>query len=110
MKNPLEPSEHDIQSTILAYLDIQGHFTWRQNTGTMKLEYKGKSRFFRAGFKGVADIIGIHKSNGRFIAIEVKKRPNKPNVNQLEFLNMIANRGGYALVAYSLEDVQKAGL
>lgn len=110
MINPFEPSEHDIQSTILAYLEIQGHYVWRQNTGVMKIEGPRGTRMFRAGFKGISDIIGIHKDNGRFIAVEVKKRGNKPSIHQTAFLNEIKRRGGYAIIAYDIEDVQKEGL
>jgi len=110
MKNHFEETEHDIQSTILAYLDIQGHYCWRQNSGMMRIEGKNGIRMFRAGFKGISDIIGIHRENGRLIAIEVKKRGGKPSVHQTAFLNEIKRRGGYAKVCYSLEDVQQMGL
>ncbi len=101
----MEESEKDIQNTIISYLNIAGHYCWRNNSGVMKAEYKGKSRIWRAGLKGSADIIGVSK-DGKFIAIEVKRRGKKPNPCQEAFLKEIKNRGGHSGVAYCLEDAE----
>lgn len=53
---------------------------------------------------GSADIIGIHKPTGRFLAIEVKTKTGKPTKEQLNFLEQVRNAGGIAGIARSVED------
>lgn len=102
----LKLSEHQLQRLILDYLATQPGKYWRINTGASVAEHNGKKRFFRFGSKGMADIIGIAPS-GQFVAIEVKVKPNKPTAEQQQFLETVWYNGGLAVVAYSLEDVQK---
>lgn len=97
-------TENDIQKQILEWLAYQQGCFWRNNSGATVAEYKGKSRLIRFGMKGSADILGI-LPDGRFFACEVKKKPNKPTVDQQTFLDSISYWGGVAVVAYSLEDV-----
>jgi hypothetical protein len=61
--------------------------------------------FMRFGFPGISDIIGCSK-DGRFIAIECKIKPNKPTELQEVYLAEIRKRGGIAVVAYDLNDVE----
>lgn len=83
---------------------------WRNNTGMFSGEYKGKKRFIRAGVKGSADILGLQKDTGVFLAIEVKRAGGTVTPEQFEFLNEINRRHGRAFVAYSVEDVINHGL
>ena len=53
---------------------------------------------------GTADITGCSK-DGRFIAIEAKIKPNKTTQLQDDYLEEIRKRGGIAIVAYDLSDV-----
>ncbi len=98
--------EKETQKTILQYLNLKGHYCWRNNTGMIFSEYKGKKRMWYAGMKGSSDIIGIAK-DGKFIAIEVKSKKNKPSLYQQLFLAEVKKRGGYAIVAYDLDTVMK---
>lgn len=103
-------NETALVNLIKNYLLIKGHYVWRNNTGAMKLQSINKrgiksDRFFRAGMTGSSDIIGIAK-DGKFIAVECKIKPNKPTLLQNEFLQNIKDRGGYAIVAYDLCDVE----
>ena len=103
----IELTEKQIQDIILEYLNISGHFCWRNNTGVMTATDKyGKQRMWRAGVKGSADILGIAK-DGKMIAIECKRKGKKATAEQLFFLDAIKYRGGYAIVATSLDEVQK---
>lgn len=98
--------ESDLQKLVLDYLSHQPGLYWRQNQGGIVASYKGKSRFFRfASIKGIADIIGIKPPNGQMVALELKIKPNKPSLEQLEFIEMVKSHGGIAGVCYSLEDV-----
>ena len=99
-------TEHELQKIILEYLNLKGHFAWRNNTGAMVAEYKGKKRFWRAGIKGSSDILGVAK-DGKFIAIECKGKGKYPTREQKDFLLEVERRGGYACVAWSLEDVER---
>lgn len=105
-----EATEKQIQNSIIDYLLLKGHFVWRNNSGVVQAQYKGKTRMWRAGVRGGSDILGICKSGGKFIAIECKKKGNTTTFIQDEFLRKIKELGGYAIIAYSIEDVEKAGL
>lgn len=107
MKYLNQMSEADLQKSILDWLAYQKGQYWRQNTGAMPVESNGKKRFIRFGVKGVADILGIN-DKGQFVAIEVKKKPNKPSQEQETFIQMVNYWGGIGIVAYSLDDVIKA--
>lgn len=93
--------EQTLVNQILAYLTLSGHYVWRQNTGAMTTK---EGRFVRFGHKGISDIIGVAK-DGRMIAVECKIKPNKPTIFQSDFINEVKDRGGYAGVAYDLDDV-----
>lgn len=56
--------------------------------------------------KGVSDLLGIYR--GRFMAIEVKVPKKYPSKDQKSFLQDVADAGGIAIVARSVEDVKKA--
>jgi Holliday junction resolvase len=91
-----------------------GHYVWRNNTGATRLSYTNKAgqvqnRVLRAGLRGSSDIIGLTKS-GQFLAVECKVGRNKPTEIQNLFLEQVRVRGGIAIVAYDIIDLQKAKL
>jgi len=106
MKKPKPKiKEIDLQKQIVEYLNLQGHFVWRNNSGLFFVKGKsGKTRAIRAGLKGSSDILGV-LNGGTIIAIECKIAYNRPTIEQLDFLNRITSLGGVAFIAYSLEDV-----
>lgn len=59
--------------------------------------------------RGASDIIGLTKG-GRFLAVECKIKPNKPTEVQKLFLQEVTDRGGLAIVAYDLPDLEKENL
>jgi hypothetical protein len=99
------PTEHEVQLAIQAYLALQGHFCWRNNSGALPDK---RGRLVRFGRVGSSDILGCHKDNGRLIALEIKRpgMPYKPTPAQLAFLDEITRRGGYAGIATSIDDVK----
>lgn len=104
--------EQALKTLIKNYLLAKGHFVWVNNSGFVKRFYTNKqgvenSHVLRMGTKGGADLIGIEKGTGRFIAVECKVGYNKPTPDQQEFLHEIERRGGHAIVAYTLDDVQR---
>jgi len=65
----------------------------------------GRQRMIRLAHPGTADITGCTK-DGRFLAIECKIKPNKPTELQEAYLAEISKRGGIAVVAYDLTDIE----
>ena len=92
---------------ILAFLAVSGFKAWRNNTTGV---YDPKKQIFRkfAGLKGVADILGLQKSTGRFLAVEVKVGKDKLSPEQIRFLEDVKKGGGIAIVASCAGDVAKA--
>lgn len=106
----IRPKESEIQKAILQYLAYRNHFAWRNNTGAMAGQHKGKKWFMRFGLKGSADILGVQRGTGKMIAIEVKVPGGKPTAEQFVFLKGVENLGGIAFVATCVDDVMRAGL
>lgn len=53
---------------------------------------------------GSADIIGIHKPTGRFLAFEVKTAKGKPTKEQLNFIEQVRSANGIAGIVRSTQD------
>ena len=96
-----QPSEADILHAILDYLALRGITAWRVNSGATKIG----DRYIRFGKKGMADILGILKPNGRLLAIEVKRPGGRATPEQLAFLKQVNDAGGLGFVACSVEKV-----
>lgn len=102
--------EKVLVAACIEYLNLHGHFVWRNNTGLFKNFYKtkfGEQRISvaRAGMIGSPDIIGVHK-DGRFLGVECKVGRNKLSPHQLLFQREIRERGGISIIAYSLDDLK----
>jgi hypothetical protein len=99
-------TETEIQRAILEFLGcVPGRFT-RMNSRVVMLPGKGgKERPVRFGEKGMADIIGVLKPSGRYVAIEVKRPGEQPTPEQEAFLREVADCNGIAIVARSVQDV-----
>lgn len=90
---PQQVKEKDVLEGIRKYLRFKGIYHIRQQQGL--------------GCKpGVSDITGIWKG-GKFLAIEAKRPGGKLSEEQSKFLKEIQDRGGIAMVAYSVDDVIK---
>lgn len=101
-----------IQNAILLALSSAGCLVWRVETAGawvgQKIHQDGdmvtlaNARMFLTGLcKGGADIIGIHRSSGRFLAVEVKTPKGRTTPDQDRFLEAVRNAGGIAGVARS---------
>jgi hypothetical protein len=98
--------ETHLVKQIIDYLNYRGHLVQRTNSGAVRFnDPSGKNHFLRLAHAGTSDITGCSK-DGRFIAIECKIRPNKPTELQEAYLAEIRKRGGIAVVAYDLSDVE----
>lgn len=94
-------SQQVVERDIIAFLNANGFYAWRNQSGQLKVG-RGWVHFAP---KGVSDVIGLHKSSGRIVAIE-RKRPNEPSTpEQDDFLEMVRRAGGYAGIARTIQDV-----
>ena len=102
-----EPSEKEIETAILDYLQVVPHcHAWKNQTTGM---YDPKLGGFRKlnskhNAKGSCDILACIK--GIFVGIEVKKTAKaKATEHQKEFIQNILKAGGVAFVACSISEV-----
>lgn len=77
---------------------------WRQNTGAATLN----GRLVRFGTPGAADIQGIIRPTGRFLAIECKSAAGKQREEQVKWQRMVEEHGGLYVLARGVEDVDEA--
>jgi hypothetical protein len=99
MKTP----EGAVVKACLDYLKLRGAYVWRNNTGALR-DKKDRPVFF--GKVGSSDIIGL-LPGGRFIAVECKAPGGRLSEHQIEFLQDIERMGGLAVIAKSVEDLEK---
>lgn len=95
---------NNLTDVIVTYLNLQGHFVWRQNNGGV---YDPKKKVFRKNpnhTKGVPDVCGVHKL-GYALFVEVKAEGDRLSDEQKEFGVKAAARGAIWIVAHSLDDV-----
>ena len=102
-----EPTEKEIENSILAYLQTQKGFFWKnQSVGVwdnVKKTYRKPNNRFH--INGVADVLGC-LPGGKFIALEVKTKKGRATQNQKDFLQRISMLGGKAAIVKSIDDVK----
>ena len=100
--------EGDLVKSCLEYLAAKKIFAWRQNTMGVFDPSKGVYRKF-TGLPGVSDILGIINVGGvgRFFSCECKIKPRKPTEDQELFMEKVTENGGYALLVYSIDELEK---
>ena len=99
-------TEHEIQASILQYLELVGAVAVRVNAGMTVIQGEGgKRRAVRGAPAGTADILACW--HGRYIAIECKTHRGKTTPAQDDFLNRVRAAGGIAIVARCAEDVEQ---
>lgn len=104
-----EPLERDIQRAILDLLRVHPRVVWAARMNTGMGEYRnadGTTRRVRFAFAGCPDILG-QLTDGRVLAIEVKRASGRVTEEQIAFLGRAARHGALAFVARSAGDVVK---
>ena len=96
-------SETELDSACQQYLTLKGIFYWRNNTGALVSEYKGKKRFIRYGATGSPDIFAL--KDGKLIGIECKFGKNKQSEGQIEFQRQMEKNGAKYLLIYDIEQL-----
>ena len=107
------PKEGDIVKACLQLLAFRRCFCWRQNSGAMTGEYKGRKRFIRfvsTEADGISDIVGV-LPDGTFLSVEVKRpgaRTAKDRAErQAAFRARVAGKGGLALVVKDVRELDE---
>lgn len=96
-----------LRNSVMEYLLIQYPTIqcWVCKNGAT---YDPIKKIFRKPTKysrdGLSDILGVFPS-GHMLAIETKIKPRKPSQAQVDFLQMISERGGVGILAFTLDDV-----
>lgn len=99
----VKQSANNLTEAIITYLNLNGHFVWRQNNSGI---YDATKKIFRKNKKqkkGIADICGITKT-GFGLYVEVKIADKLSNDQKL-FRDEIIKRNGIYIEARSLDDV-----
>ena len=103
-------TEADVKREIIQYLNLRGYFVWNnRNTGLYDVR---QNKWIPAVLKGIPDIIGMQKTTGIFVGIEVKRPDykkdgslvNQPTAFQSEFINNINRCSGIGIVVSSLDE------
>jgi len=102
------PKEAEVLRAVREYLTAKGVFGWRNNSGAYADAKSG--RFIRYGALGTSDLLCIYphgEKRGCLWGIEVKRPGGLLSDGQITFLRALRVRGAVALVAESVEDVEK---
>ncbi len=82
-----KPLESEVQKACIQIMQAHGWRVFRRNTGTMGGSHKGKRWFVRFGEKGQSDVYGfIPKFDGRHVEVEIKRKGERPTLDQIEWL------------------------
>ena len=76
---------NSLTTAIVVYCNYNGFVVWRNNIVGIYDPVKKVFRKNKSQKLGVSDIIGFRKSDGKFIAIEVKIGKDKKSVSQNMF-------------------------
>lgn len=106
----LRKSEAEIQHEIRLDLGTEPGLTlFRNETGVAKHQLRHRTGHVRYGLcKGSSDLIGILAPSGRFIALEIKTPTGRATQEQLQFLELIRKRGGFAAIVRSRDEAREA--
>lgn len=110
MTKPIK-TEQEIITECIKFLNQCGFYAWRNNTGSFLRSYycrresRMKSTFFRAGVKGMPDILAVR--DGRFYAIEVKTLTGRVSPEQKEMIRKLNDYGAVAFIARSLDELKR---
>lgn len=102
-KPTTEPiTESQLQASIIKLLRKHGYIVLRTNAGLINID----GRWINLGEKDRADLHACGPG-GLFIAIEVKRKGNKPTPGQLKYLEEVKATGGFAFWADDIKTVKE---
>ncbi len=88
------PTANQITAELLIQLpkEFPGSFSWRNNTGAVKLD----NRFVRFGLKGAPDVLSVIR--GRLYGLEIKGPGDRQSVEQESWCHALETAGGVYLL------------
>lgn len=95
-------TESAILKDCLHWLQANGVFAWRNNTGALPT---GNGRWLRYGYVGSADILGYCR-NGRGLAIECKSPGGSQSPAQVEFQRRAEETNALYVLAFGAIDLE----
>lgn len=105
MKKLFNELEKYIENSILDYLAARDIYAWKvKSVGTYDVKRQGFRMPSKRYKRGVSDILGIYR--GKPLAIEVKSANGRLSPAQKLFLTEFLERGGIAMVAKSVDEVE----
>lgn len=97
-------SETELLTQVLRALAVEpGLVVWRNNTGQARVH--GSHVRYGLG-NGSADIVGVLKPWGRFIALECKTDKGKASLDQFTWRNRVEEHGGVYGLVRSVEEAR----
>jgi hypothetical protein len=94
------------QNAIIDFLNLSGHFSWRNNTqGT----YDPVMKVFRGlprGMKGAGDILCCLRG-GRLLEVEFKSKNDRMSPEQIRHKQRIIDAGGLYVTAGSYDEFRR---
>lgn len=109
MKRKLQQKvrESDVVKSVLEWLQWQGVFCWRNNSGNSFIQDKyGNTRMIKFGIAGSPDILCCLKG-GLFCGLEAKGSGGQLTPDQLAFAKKVRDNGGIYLMVRSLNDCEE---
>jgi hypothetical protein len=96
---------HDIREALGLETDV---ILWRNTTGQV-VDHRGVSpRTIRYGLAiGSSDLVGIGPG-GRFFALEVKGEGGRLSVEQIQWIDLVRARGGFAAMVRTVDEAKAA--
>ena len=101
----MKMKESQLVKACADYLTMRNILWWRNNTGILMKEYKGRSYPVRFGLKGSGDILAILPPYGKFLSIECKVNDNVQSEAQKEFEKQVRNAGGGYIIVRDVIDL-----
>lgn len=101
---PLIVRESTLHKQIMLAAPLHGCRLFRNNVGMLPDRYGQMIRYGLA--VGSSDLIGWYAAKGAavFLAVEVKRPGEKPTKEQRQFLDVVKQAGGIAILATSVQD------
>lgn len=97
-------TEQQIQNDIILEINKRGHRLWRANAGKVVTK---DNRVIKLLPKGFPDTFGYRKTDGKFIAIEVKTETGRLRPEQKKFKAFAETQNILYGVARSVEEAIK---
>lgn len=107
-------TEHELQNSIIQYLELKKFYVMRLNSGVIPSFYKGKQRMIRLSKKGTPDLMAFSKKqnamsiwNLKLIFIELKVPGKNAEPEQIEMMKELERFGAKCVVIHSITELQE---